>query len=249
MRFRITYGTYAELSNDVSQMAHGGILVRVPGAALLGFDVPVELELVLPSGIALETTGKVLQGLAGHGVAVTVEPAFVREVRRFAEGSDMPNPKPTRHERIEPEPAPEPELELAPEPEPDADAADEPTIAQKIQLALHGNRDQRNAILRDRNRTLHAYVLKNPQITSEDVLAMAKNAQLAPEIFKQIAARPDWFQRAQIADALARNPKVPADIAVRALAFVPLDALRQLAKGTGAPPHVIQAARKRVVGN
>ncbi len=126
-------------------------------------------------------------------------------------------------------------------------AAEEPTHAQKIHQALHGTRDQRNAILRDRNRQLHAYVLKNPQITVDDVLAIAKNPIMGADMYKLISERQDWVQRPQIAIALARNPKVPGDIAVRALAYVAPDALRQLAKG-GAPPHVVTAARKKVIG-
>lgn len=126
--------------------------------------------------------------------------------------------------------------------------AEDLTHAQKIHLAMHGNRDQRNAILRDKNRALHVYVLKNPNMTVDDVLAIAKNTQVGAELYKQIAERQDWLQRPQIAIALARNPKVPGDIALRALAHVAPDALRQLAKGVGAPPHVIQAARKIVIG-
>jgi hypothetical protein len=103
-------------------------------------------------------------------------------------------------------------------------------------------------MLRDRDRGLHAFVLKNPGITVDDVLAIAKNAQFGAEMFKQISERSDWFQRPAIALALARNPKVPAEIAIRALSYVTPDALRQIAKGTGALPHVVQAARKKVIG-
>lgn len=242
MRFRITYARYSELAADVHQMAHGGILVRVTDAADAALDAPVDLELVMPDGTSLTTTGKVLQVLAGHGVAVTVEPHVVDDARRHASaGSDPSTAAAARHERVDV--AERPGHSGTPRPQPE-----ELTHAQKIQLALHGTRDQRNAILRDRNRMLHAYVLKNPQINVDDVLAIAKNPQMGPEVFKQIAERPDWLQRPQIAVALARNPKVPSEIAVRALAHVPLDALRQIAKGTGAPPHVVQAARKRVIG-
>ena len=121
------------------------------------------------------------------------------------------------------------------------------TNPEKIQIALHGTRDQRNAILRDQNRTLHPFVLKNPALTTEDVLAIAKNAQMTPELLKQIADRKDWFQRPQIALALARNPKTPQDVGVRALDYVPQDALRLMAKGTGVMPHIVQAARRKVV--
>jgi hypothetical protein len=226
VRFRITYATYQELAADVQQMAHGGVLVRGAGAGNLTFDDPVELELAFPDGTSLVAAGKVIQVLAGHGVAVSVTREVAERARQIAATG-----------------AGEPAATVPPK------QVEEPTNAQKIQLALHGNRDQRNAILRDRNRMLHSYVLKNPGINVDDVLSIAKNAQMGPEVFKLIAERQDWFQRPQIALALARNPKVPGEIAVRALAFVAPDALRQLAKGTGAPPHVVQAARKRVLGS
>lgn len=241
MRFRVSYGKYSELAADVQQMAHGGMLVRVSDVADLAFDAPIELELVLPDGSSLVTSGKVLQVLAGHGAAVSVSPKLADDARRAAAaGKDNPRGAPARHERLD-------RTTTSTTPPPRAQP-DEPSNAEKIQLALHGNRDQRNAILRDRNRMLHAYVLKNPGLNVDDVLAIAKNPQMGPELFKQIAERPDWLQRSQIALALARNPKVPTDVAVRALAFVPPDALRQIAKGTGAPPAVVTAARKRVLG-
>lgn len=220
MRLRIAYTGLSQLAADVQQMEHGGVLVRDPAVSGVERDAPVELELVMPDGTTLRSRSTVIQVLAGVGVAVTVEPAVIEEARHHVSG-----------------------VTAAPRAQPD-----ELTNAQKIQLALHGTRDQRNAILRDRNRTLHVYVLRNPGINIDDVAAIAKNPQMGQEMFKQIADRPDWMQRPQVATALARNPKVPADIAVRALAYVPVDTLRQLAKGTGAPPHVVQAARKRVLG-
>ena len=119
---------------------------------------------------------------------------------------------------------------------------------EKVQLALHGTRDERNAILRDRDRTLHPFVLKNPQLDAEDVVTIAKNTQVTPDLLKQIGERKDWVQRPAVALALARNPKTPPELALRALEFVPIEALRQMAKGVGVLPHVSQAARKKVIG-
>ncbi len=124
---------------------------------------------------------------------------------------------------------------------------DELSLSEKIQMALHGSRDERNAILRDKNRTLHPFVLKNPQLSLDDVIAMAKNPQLAPDMLKQIGDRKEWLQRGSVALALAKNPRTPPDIAIRALDYVPNDALRAIAKGVGAMPHVVQAARKKVI--
>jgi hypothetical protein len=231
---RITYRTSEEVRADLSQMAHGGVLVKDPGALDLVLDASVTLELVLPGGGVIAARVKVLHVFPGVGAAVTITPELLAQLRGTVEGEaagpSEPTPSGTRARSM-----------IA------AHEVGALGHAEKIQLALHGNRDQRNAILRDTNRALHAFVLKNPQIDSEDILAIAKNAQMTPQLLKLVSERKEWFQRPQIALALVRNPKTPADVAIRALDFIPLDALRQIAKGTGALPHVVQAARKKVI--
>jgi hypothetical protein len=245
---RVTYARYGELRDDIDQqMVHGGLVVRITATADLGLDAPVRLELVLPDGALVAATTQVLQVLAGLGVAVKLGAETVAELRQRASGNDAGVSGAAQHERFDGEPPPPVRARPASGAPARRDAESEST-ADKIQKALHGTRDERNAILRDKNRTLQPYVLKNPQITTDDVLEIAKNAQMTPEMLKQIAERKEWFQRPAIATALARNPKTPPEVAVRALAFVPNDALRQMAKG-GVLPHVNQAARKRLLGS
>ena len=43
------------------------------------------------------------------------------------------------------------------------------SAAQKIALALKGNREARTALIRDSNRMISASVLKNPRITDREV--------------------------------------------------------------------------------
>src|SRR5262245_46352881 len=253
--FRITYQRQADVREDLDQMARGGLLVKVADAAELGYDTPVAVTLVFPDRTAIDAQGTVLHAFPGVGIAVSIGADVLERVRRsVAAGGRDAGTAPARHERAgaappEPEPAAEPASAPARPRGTTAapGAADTLSNADKIQLALHGTRDQRNAILRDNNRTLHPYVLKNPQTNSEDALAIAKNNQSSPDLLRLLAERKEWFQRPQIALALARNPKTPQDIAIRALDYVPADALRHLAKGTGAPPQVVQAARKKVL--
>ena len=91
-------------------------------------------------------------------------------------------------------------------------------------------------------------MLKNTRLSIDELVALARNPQCAPDLLELIAKRTDWMGRPPVAEALARNPKTPNDLAVRALAHCSAEAVRQMAKGVGAPPHVIQAARKRVIG-
>jgi hypothetical protein len=254
--FRITYASYLALSSDVEdQMVRGGVLVRVDGVSTLAFDAPVDLEIVLPDGTARLQHAKVLQVLTGLGVAVTIEPTLVEELRKVAALGSGIGGKPTRYERVDTQAPPVERMRtvtatLPPFERPRATTPppfEQPSNAQKIHMAMHGNRDERNAILRDKNRALHQYVLKNPGLGTDDVLEIAKSALTGPDMLRTIAERNEWFHRPQIALGIARNPKTPADIAVRALEFVPMDALRLMAKGAGVLPHVAQAARKKLI--
>jgi hypothetical protein len=189
-------------------------------------------------------------------VAVSVPPELIDEARRAAGGADAPSAGPARHERVAPHAAPAADPPRAPAASASPSASppsapprtEGPSRSEKIQKALHGTRDERSAILRDRDRTLHPFVLKNPQLDADDVVTIAKNAQVTPELLGQLGERKDWVQRPAIALALARNPRTPPALAVRALAHVSVEALRQLAKGTGVLPHVAQAARKKLLG-
>jgi hypothetical protein len=243
--FRVTYVHYRELRDDLTQqMARGGLLVKVRDAPALALDAPVALELVLPDGTTLHGPGRVIQLFAGLGVAVSVEPLLVERASQYTDRPEVAATGSARHEWLERAVA---HRGAPTRPPPTAAPPSPPTRNEKIQKALHGTRDERNAILRDRDRTLHPFVLKNPQLDTDDVLAIAKNAQVTSDLLKLIGERKDWLQRPAIATALARNPKTPPELAVRALDHVPLEALRQMAKG-GVLPHVNQAARKKLMG-
>jgi len=179
----------------------------------LQFRDAVTLEVASPGGV-LELTTEVVSILAGVGVAVAFPASRVAEVRALLGRAP------------EPSSAPEPQAEPA-------GRAAKGSLADKIQIALHGNRDERAANLRDPNKSLYPYVLKNPQLTVEEVLAWAKNPEVGASFLKLIAERKDWFTRPAIAEALARNPRTPADLAIRAVDYVPKETLRQMAKGMG----------------
>jgi hypothetical protein len=225
--FGVAVSVGAELVDQARQAAAGRDRVGAGDA---------RHERIFPDG-SVDTHDPAARLAARAARALSTPPIGLRAAE------DVPSPR-TRSPSSTPPPSgtPRPSSTTSPP------LADGPTRAEKIHKALYGSRDERNAILRDRDRTLHPFVLKNPQLNGDDVIAIAKNAQMMPDLLKQIGERKDWVQRPAVALALARNPKTPAELALRALEFVPLEALRQMAKGTGVLPHVAQAARKRVIG-
>ena len=145
-----------------------------------------------------------------------------------------------------------------PEPEPEAGLGDglqqnsarqrlaQLSPSQKMALALQCGREERHHLLRDNNKVLHAYVLRNPRIGIDEVQAAAKLNSLSPEALKAISEHSEWGQNPVICAALVRNPKTPMAIALRLLPRVPLNDLRAIAKGAGRQ-QVVLAARKLLV--
>jgi len=242
LRLRITYAHAAELRRTLDEeLKRGVLLLKITPPDGLEFRAPLAVELVTP-GAVLVVPSEVLTILPGVGVAVAFPadklPDATTLLGRMPAGEAGGE---SVHEIVPDETEPAPSGVTA------AAATARATFAERVHVALHGTRDDRAAILREQNRQLHPFVLKSPLVTVEEVTSWAGNAQLSAEFLKLIADRKEWFTRPAIAQALARNPKTPADIAIRAVEHVPMETVRQMAKGVAALPHVVQAARKRIL--
>lgn len=117
------------------------------------------------------------------------------------------------------------------------------TPGQKMSAALSGDREIRIALLRDLNKTIHAYVLRNPRIGLDEVQWAAKMTTISPEALKVIFEHKEWGANPTVVAALVRNPVMPTSIAIRLLPKLSNGELRAIAKG-GARDQVVQAARK-----
>ena len=117
----------------------------------------------------------------------------------------------------------------------------------RIQLALRGDRDQRMEILRGRNRTLHAYVLRNPALSVDEIATIARMTTVSPEVLVQIAERREWGHRPEIAASLIRNPTMPVPVAIKLLDHVADHELRNLAKDARTRDPIQKAARRKLL--
>jgi hypothetical protein len=238
---RLQWFRLADAQRDYAQqVARGGVYIAAAPPADVRYGAKIAVALVTLDGRAHRYEGEVLAATPGAGMAVTVPADVSAALAACLRGPDAADRDPV-HDwwdgRAE-----------APKPSDGPRAYDTLSQPEKMRLALHGDRDDRAAVLRDKNRALHVHVLKNPHLSVEEVIAIAKNPQTGAELLEFIASRSEWATRATVAEALARNPKTPQEVAVRALQHVATEPLRQMAKGQGAPPHVVQAARKRVLG-
>ncbi len=242
MNLRVRYHRASDVQEDrAQQLARGGLLVRVE-AEPEQFS-SVQLELIAGADV-VTIDAQVVQVFAGSGVAVTFAPTealrrWFEAVATFAGDGDRDAEHAVATAGVASSEAPG---------APSTDAARGGDPGAKVQLALHGNRDERAAILRETNPTLHLHVLRNPGLQLDEVAAIAKLRTVSPELLKQIADRREWGTRPEIALALVRNPKTPVPLAIRMLEHVPASELRTLAKDQHTRTPIQQAARKKVLG-
>lgn len=224
------------------EISVGGLLVRgatlPPGASLGACVVAVSVAGQAP----VEVQAQIAAAVPGVGVAVMfpAPPApLVALVERLKAPAEPAPPE---------EPA-EPEAEEPPAP------AHNPlmsarlaamTVTEKMQLALSGDREARAYLLRDTNKALHVYVLRNPRLGLDEIIYAAKMPSLSPDALKLIAEHREWGVNSTVCTALARNPRTPVPLVLKMLPRVPMQELRVIAKGQGRAP-IVQAARKLVL--
>lgn len=225
----------AYLAAFTSEISRGGLLVR--GASLVGVQAGAEvlLSVSVTGGASAEVAARVAAVVPGVGVAVMFATGVPPEL------ATLGTPPPFIDAVAE-----EAEEEKGP-PGPLSERLKKMTVNEKMQLALTGTRDERAALLRDTNKSLHLFVFKNPRIGLDEVQAAAKSPMVSPDALKMIAEHREWGGNPTVAASLVRNPKTPMPLAMRMLDKVPMSDLKQIAKG-GARDQLVNAARKKLAG-
>ena len=263
VRFRVSYDRPSDFADDYrGQIARGGLLVRVALPVPPERGAEVQLEIATPVG-EVRLAAQVIQVLAGAGVAVTVDPSALADLARAAAAAPDQHGDPPRHELLpdEIDDLGTDDLEIddlgTDDPGTEAPGAHAPpvheslraaTLARKVQQALHGDKNQRTALLREHNKLIYGYVVRNAQIQLDEVVAIARMPTMSADVLTYIASRREWAERPEVAAALVRNPRIPVPLAIRLLDHVHPAELRQLAKHQTVREAIQRVVRKKVIG-
>ena len=117
-------------------------------------------------------------------------------------------------------------------------------MAGKIKLALRGNRDARLILIRNTNKLLRRFVLLNPRIGEDEVIAVTRNKSADDELLRMIAERREWMRNYQVRLGLATNPKARLPVALRQVGTLDERDLRIIAKSKNVPAAVSAQARR-----
>lgn len=117
---------------------------------------------------------------------------------------------------------------------------------EKLLLAPKADRSERQVLIQDPDAQVIFSLLKNPRITTEEVIRIARSPVLSSIAAELITKTTIWASNAEIRGALVHNPRTPPPLAIKLLPTLPEPEIRQIAK-SGVSQALKQAALRILV--
>ena len=116
-------------------------------------------------------------------------------------------------------------------------------MKDRTKLAMKGDREARNILIRDPNRIVAQAVMTNPRITEQEVEKIAAMRTITEDILRQVASSRQWSRCYSIVHNLARNPRTPIANVLNILSRLHLKDLNALSKNR----NVSDAVRRQAL--
>jgi hypothetical protein len=152
--------------------------------------------------------------------------------------------------------ADEPMIDTEPESKPEEEQEDSTSVLQRLaamnvpqrlKRATKGTREERAVLIRDPNKMIAVAVLSSPKLTTTEVEAIARMANVSDEILRIIAMNRAWMKNYNVVWALAKNPKTPVPLSLNLLPRLADKDLRTLSSDRNVPDILRITARKKIV--
>lgn len=118
------------------------------------------------------------------------------------------------------------------------------SVGQKIKLALTGGKEARDALIKDSNKLVAGGVIKNPQISDNEIIKVASANGTSEDILRQIARNRQFMANYAIKHAIITNPKTPMEVSMRLMPTLNKKDKEKLAKSRSVPSAVSALAKK-----
>jgi hypothetical protein len=103
-------------------------------------------------------------------------------------------------------------------------------MKDRMRLAMKGDREARNILIRDPNRIVCQAVVANPRITEQEIERIAAMRSVSEDILRKIANDRQWARSYAVVHNLARNPRTPIANVLTILSRLQLRDLSALSK-------------------
>jgi hypothetical protein len=119
-------------------------------------------------------------------------------------------------------------------------------IAQKVALAIRGNKEARSMLVRDSNRMVAVAAIRSPRITESEVKSVATSRTVHDDVIRIIANSRELSRSYSVKLALASNPKTPLPMAMKLLPLLRESDIKVMAKSKSISAAIAAQARRMV---
>lgn len=116
-------------------------------------------------------------------------------------------------------------------------------MKDRMKLALKGDREARNILIRDPNRIVAQAVVSNARITEQEIEKIASMRAVPEDVLRLIAINRNWARNYMIIHNLAKNPRCPIANVMSILSRMQLRDLAALSKNR----NVSDAVRRQAL--
>jgi len=120
------------------------------------------------------------------------------------------------------------------------------TIPEKIKFALFGNSTCRALLVRDHNRMIQQFALRNPSLQLREIEEFSHDTNMSEHVLRSISENPAWAKSYTIKYNLVTNPKTPGDVALKWLRYLNQPELKKISRSKSIPQLIAVTAKKRL---
>jgi hypothetical protein len=119
------------------------------------------------------------------------------------------------------------------------------SVAERVQEALKGGREERLILIRDSNRLVAEAVLDSPKISDSEVESFAQMKNVSEEVLRILSTRREFVKNYSVIRSLVRNPKTPLATSLGMLNRILTTDLKTLARDKNIPETLRKMAQRQ----
>lgn len=120
------------------------------------------------------------------------------------------------------------------------------SVAERVQTALKGNREERVILIRDANRIVSSAVLDSPKLTDSEVEAIALMKNVSEEVLRVVGSKREFAKSYVVIHNLIKNPRTPIATSLGLINRILTNDLRALSRNKNVPEVLRKTAQRNV---
>jgi hypothetical protein len=119
------------------------------------------------------------------------------------------------------------------------------TVAERVQTALKGSREERVILIRDSNRLVSAAVLESPKLTDSEIEAFSLMKNVSQEVLRVLGMKREFIRTYTVIHNLAKNPRTPIGTSMPLLNRILVTDLKALSRNKNIPEVLRKTAQRQ----